>query len=119
MDAERLAARYVSLKRRLARIGHICNGSVMQLYRKCGKPGCGCKEDPKMQHGPRYIWTRKENGKKVTRSLSKEHAGRCVEYIRNSRQMHRAAGSTQRRVSLEECLLPYSGLLCGQLKAAA
>lgn len=87
MDAERLAARYVSLKRRLARIGHICNGSVMQLYRKCGKPGCGCKEDPKMQHGPRYMWTRKENGKTFTPALSKEHAGRCVEYTRNSRQM--------------------------------
>jgi hypothetical protein len=33
--------------------------------------------------------------------------------------MHRAAGSTQRRVSLEECLLSYSGLLCSQLKASA
>jgi hypothetical protein len=33
--------------------------------------------------------------------------------------MHRAAGSTRRRLSLEECLLPYSGLLYEKLKAAA
>jgi hypothetical protein len=87
MDAELLAARYSSLQRQLARIGYICNGTVMRLYRKCGKPGCGCKEDPQMRHGPYYIWTRKENGKTVTRSLSKEHAERCVEYISNSRRM--------------------------------
>jgi hypothetical protein len=33
--------------------------------------------------------------------------------------MYRAAGSSQPAVSPEECLLPYSGLLCGNLKTAA
>ena len=40
-----------------------------------------------MQHGPYHIWTRKENGKTVTRSLSKKQIGRCSEYIQNSKKM--------------------------------
>ena len=87
MDHEQSMNRYASLQHQLAQIGYVCNGTVMQLYRKCGKPGCGCREDPQKRHGPYYIWTRKENGKTVTRSLSKNHAARCAEYILNSRKM--------------------------------
>jgi hypothetical protein len=87
MEAEQLTVRYAGLQRQLAGIGYICNGTVMQLYRTCGKPGCNCKEDPQMKHGPYYIWTRKEKGKTVTRSLSEEVAKRCIEYIGNSRRM--------------------------------
>jgi hypothetical protein len=92
MNHEQLMNRYTTLQNQLAQIGCICNGTVMQLYRKCGKPGCGCREDPQMRHGPYYIWTRKENGKTVTRSLSKEYAERCTEYIRNSRKMENILG---------------------------
>jgi len=40
-----------------------------------------------MRHGPYHIWTRKENGKTVTRSLSKEQADECIEYIQNYKEM--------------------------------
>ncbi|MBN1423014.1 hypothetical protein JXA88_00520 [Candidatus Fermentibacteria bacterium] len=86
---EQLTGRYAQLQRELAQIGYVCSGSVMQLYRTCGKPGCGCRVDPRLRHGPYYIWTRKENGKTVTRSLSKEHAERCAEYILNRRKMEK------------------------------
>lgn len=87
MDREQLMDRYASLQQQLAQIGYVCSGTVMQLYRTCGKPGCGCSADPQLRHGPYYIWTRKENRKTVTRSLSKEHAERCAEYILNLRKM--------------------------------
>jgi len=87
MDEGRFVQRYSELQNRFAQIGYICNGTVMSLYRKCGKPNCGCKEDPQMQHGPYHIWTRKENGKTVTRSLSKKQADCCSEYIQNSRKL--------------------------------
>jgi len=89
MDHERLAKRYSELQNRFAQIGYINNGTVMPLYRKCGKPNCGCKENPQMQHGPYHIWTRKEKGKTVTRSLSEKQAGQCSEYRQNFKKMER------------------------------
>jgi hypothetical protein len=82
-----LLQRYRELQKQLARIGFICNGTVMSMYRKCGKPNCGCKESEHMQHGPYHIWTRKEKGKTVTRSLSEKQARQCSLYINNFKKM--------------------------------
>lgn len=87
MGFAELSARYGDLLGELSRMGYVCSGTVMSLYRRCGKSGCGCNEDPQMRHGPYHIWTRKENGKTVTRSLSKEQADECIEYIENYRRM--------------------------------
>ena len=82
----------------LAKVGRICNGSVMSLYHTCGKPSCRCKEDPDLRHGPYYIWTRKVNGKTVTRSLSKEQAEVCRRYIENKKQLDKIL-EKMRRIS--------------------
>lgn len=87
MDPELLKNRYTDLQRQLAQLGFLCHGTVMRVYRTCGKPGCACREDERKRHGPYYIWTRKENGKTVTRSLSQDLAARCADYIRNARKM--------------------------------
>ena len=87
MDHEELKEKYTVLQKQLAQVGYICNGTVMSVYRKCGKPNCSCKDNPKMQHGPYHIWTRKEKGKTVTRSLSKKQADRCSEYMDNFKEM--------------------------------
>ena len=36
----------------------------------CGKPGCRCRSDPPRLHGPYAEWTRKIDGKTVTRRLT-------------------------------------------------
>jgi hypothetical protein len=82
-----LIQRYQELQRQLVDIGFICNGTVMSVYRKCGKSSCGCKESVTMQHGPYHIWTRKEKGKTVTRSLSEKQARQCSMYLRNFKMM--------------------------------
>ena len=87
MSLAELEARYGDLQSQLSQTGYVCNGTVMSLYRTCGKSGCACNEDPLMRHGPYHIWTRKENGKTVTRSLSKEQADECIEYIQNYKEM--------------------------------
>jgi len=74
-----LEKRYKELLHQLSQIGYICSGSVISQQRKCGKPNCGCKEDQQKLHGPYYIWTRKENGKTITRSLTGEKAQQCIE----------------------------------------
>jgi len=86
-EREKLMQKYGELQQQLTRIGYICNGTVMSLYRKCGKPNCGCKETGQLQHGPYHIWTRKQNGKTITRSLTEEQSERCLEYIRNFKHM--------------------------------
>jgi len=87
MNRKTLNREYIELQKQLSQIGYICNGTVMSAYRKCGKPNCGCKDDPQMQHGPYHIWTRKEKGKTVTRSLSGKQADRCSDYMLNFKEM--------------------------------
>ena len=82
-----LKKEYSELQKKLSQVGYICNGTVMSAYRKCGKPGCSCKDDPQMRHGPYHIWTRKEKGKTVTRSLSKKQADNCSDYMDNFKEM--------------------------------
>jgi hypothetical protein len=85
----KLENRYKELQKELSQIGYICNGSILSLYRKCGKPNCGCNENSEEKHGPYYIWTRKENGKTITRSLSKERFHQCQKCIKNYKKMEK------------------------------
>ena len=87
MNHKALKKRYTGLQKQLGQVGYICNGTVMSTYRKCGKPNCNCNDDPKMEHGPYHIWTRKEKGKTVTRSLTKKQANLCSEYMQNFKKM--------------------------------
>lgn len=89
MDLDQLEKEYSNLQKEFTQIGYICCGSIMSLYRKCGKPKCGCKDNLEMRHGPYHIWTRKKNGKTVTRSLSKKKAEHCLEYIQNLKKMEK------------------------------
>lgn len=83
MTIEQLEKRYQLLQKELGQIGYICSGTIMSLFRKCGKPNCHCQEDPESQHGPYYIWTRKEKGRTITRSLSEEKVKQCSQCIQN------------------------------------
>ena len=83
----KLMQKYRELQKQLADIGFVCNGTVLSVYRKCGKPSCGCRESVNMQHGPYHIWTRKEKGKTVTRSLSEKQARQCSLFLRNFKKM--------------------------------
>ena len=48
------------------------SGSVEVRRTLCGKRNCRCKADPPQLHGPHIVWTRKVEGKTVTRVLSPE-----------------------------------------------
>lgn len=52
----------------------VLNGTVAERYKQCGKVTCRCYEDKKFWHGPYWIWTRKVNGKTITKTLRKEQA---------------------------------------------
>src|ERR1700737_5533554 len=64
------------LVERLAEIDYALPGSLGRRENVCGTPGCRCKAPPPQLHGPYYLWTRKDDGKTVTRMLTDEQAPR-------------------------------------------
>ena len=57
---------------RLAQAGFALPGSLLEHSHICGKPNCRCMADPPRPHGPYHQWTRKVDGKTVTRRLTEE-----------------------------------------------
>jgi hypothetical protein len=56
----------------IAKIGFVLPGSVTKRYLTCTHQGCRCHGEPPRLHGPYWYWTRKVNGKTVTKSLREE-----------------------------------------------
>jgi hypothetical protein len=75
------------LKAQLAAIDHILPGTINIATNRCGKPSCGCHADPPRLHGPYITWTRKVNGKTVTRRLTPEQLERYQPWFENNRRL--------------------------------
>src|SRR3984957_10367112 len=54
----------------LAAVGFALPGTLAVRSYACGKQNCRCHADPPRLHGPYAEWTRKIDGKTVTRRLS-------------------------------------------------
>jgi hypothetical protein len=54
----------------LAAAGFALPGTLTVRAYACGKTGCRCHADPPRLHGPYAEWTRKIDGKTVTRRLT-------------------------------------------------
>ena len=54
----------------LAQAGFILPGTLTERMTRCGRANCRCHADPPRLHGPYHQWTRKVNGKTVTRILT-------------------------------------------------
>ena len=67
------------LKARLMTIGNMRPGSLVERFRRCGKPTCHCAQKDSPGHGPCYSLTRPMRGKTVTRIIPK---GPAVERTR-------------------------------------
>ena len=61
----------------LAQAGFALPGTLTVRAYACGKPGCRCHADPPRLHGPYAEWTRKIDGKTITRRLT---PGQLAEY---------------------------------------
>ena len=72
-----------------SRIGWLASGSLVRRSTACGKPGCRCQADPPQLHGPYWQWTKKVNGKTVTRRLTDEQARLFGEWIGNRQRLQR------------------------------
>jgi hypothetical protein len=57
---KRVEAKKASLLRKIQDCSEMLQGSLVVLYRKCGKKGCRCERGEK--HGPAYYLSYKEGG---------------------------------------------------------
>lgn len=87
---KRLAAyerRYRELAAKIADVGFVSSGSVIQRSTRCGTSTCRCHADPPQLHGPYWQWTAKVDGKTVTRRLTATEAALYQEWIANDRRL--------------------------------
>ena len=81
------AAKARRIAARLAEIGLVLPGSVVERYMRCGRPNCRCHADPPALHGPYWSWTRKIDNKTVTRMLSPEQLADYRPFFDNARRL--------------------------------
>ena len=79
--------RYQALQDQVRELGFIASGSVLERYTICGTQGCRCHRDPPLKHGPYLQYTRKVDGKTLTRRLDAAQADRYREWIANRRKL--------------------------------
>lgn len=62
-------------------------GSISTALSTCGKPNCACKARPPKLHGIYYRWTGFLEGKRTTKTISREQARECERRIKNYRKL--------------------------------
>lgn len=67
--------------------GPVLSGSISTAKSRCGKPNCVCKAKKPKLHGPFYRWTGVIDGKRTTKTISKEQARECERRLTNYRKM--------------------------------
>ena len=67
----------------------ILPGSISTARSRCGKARCACKLRPARLHGTYYRWTGFIEGKRTTKTVSKEMAQECLRGIRNYRRLQK------------------------------
>ena len=70
----RQQARAAGIAAELASLGLALPGTLIERHVRCGKPGCRCHADPPVLHGPYWQWTRKLDGKTITRLVPEDHS---------------------------------------------
>jgi len=79
----------------LAAIDFALPGTILQWHHCCKKPGCRCGADPPQLHGPYYQWTRKVNGKTVTRRLTPGQMERYRGWFDNAKRIRELAAELE------------------------
>ncbi len=65
----RLQKHWDELRARFGSVSEMRPGSLVERYRRCGKPSCHCARSGEKAHGPCWSLTWAENGKTFTRVL--------------------------------------------------
>jgi len=77
------------IKEEIAKIDSVLIGTLSKRYKSCGRKNCRCMAGKEYWHGPYFIWTRKEKGKTITKTLNKNQAQYCQKAFRNMKLLNR------------------------------
>ena len=80
-------ARAARIAAGLAATGFALPGTLTERMTRCGHPACRCHADPPRLHGPYHQWTRKINGKTVTRILTDDQLADYQPWFDNQRRL--------------------------------
>lgn len=87
--------RRLALLEQISQLGFCLPGTLTERRTRCSSPGCRCRADPPALHGPYYSWTRKINGKTVTRTLTPEQARRYQPWFDDARRLRTLAAELE------------------------
>lgn len=74
----------------ILKLEYVLTGTITRRHGPCGKKNCRCSNGEAFWHGPYYVWTRKENGKTITKTLSPKQVQFCKKAIDNSKTLNEA-----------------------------
>ena len=98
---QKLKQRRDQLRAELAQVGDMRPGSLVERYRRCGKPNCHCAREGEAGHGPSFSLTHAVEGKTVTKVIPAQ----AVETTRRQiKEYHRFRGLGQELVEANERL---------------
>lgn len=89
------------LKARIAEVGDLRPGSLVERYRRCGKARCHCAGKGEAGHGPSWSLTRAVGGKTVTRVIP---AGAVAQTREQIAEYHRLRALVRELVDASEQL---------------
>jgi len=82
-----LEAQRERLKRQLFDLGDLRPGSLVERYRKCGKPNCHCAQPGSAGHGPSWSLTHDVKGKTATKVIAEALVPQTREQIAEYRRL--------------------------------
>ena len=80
-SVQRLERQRAELKAKLAEVGDLRPGSLVERYRRCGKAGCHCAARGAEGHGPSWSLTREVGGKTVTRVIPPQAVAQTRQHL--------------------------------------
>ena len=66
---QQLATKARDIKAAIAELGEMFPGSLVERFRKCGKPNCHCAPKGKRGYGPTLVVTRELRGRTITKTI--------------------------------------------------
>ncbi len=81
-----------AVKNQIISKGWILQGTLLKQFKQCGKNNCRCHQDKKYWHGPYWVWTRKEKGKTITKTLSKNQAKMVKKSLEDMKKINKFIG---------------------------
>ncbi len=98
-----------TLLARISAIEEFRPGSVVERYRKCGKPSCHCAREGERGHGPSWSLTRGLQGKTVTKVIPADCVDETRKQIDRYRELQRLMHEyTELNVKLCDALIERS-----------